>query len=389
MTMNPLRRLLGRLCFALVLAGVLMGGLAPIAAADDPQPTPYWKDQSFWAHWLFALQATPAPAPVPPQPTVTWEELRPAYVALDGNHGSSNPTSVPVLDDDLGIVAPVWPGQLGLHQAHWFSRGARQRIAVLDSGFNLRHPRLAGRISWLRYDAIDEDGDPQDDGNGIDDDRDGRVDGGVGHGTFVIGLILDVAPDAEIVPIRIRDDEGWGTDLELMRGLEHALRIGVDIVNLSGESLRGMSEPVRQLIRQLRDQGTLVVVAAGNDGLDRVSELGRDGTALVVGSVDADGNVASFSNYTWEASCRMVFAPGVDLRGPYGVQYDESYATWSGTSFSAALVSGAAALVRSFEPWMQPEDVMNRLQWNAEFVVAADGAPLPFGRVHVGRAVLP
>ena len=99
-------------------------------------------------------------------------------------------------------------------------------VAVLDGGFNLAHPDIAKRISKDAYDAIDLDDDPNDGGNGVDDDLDGTVDDAVGHGTFVASMVLLAAPDATILPIRIVDDEGYGTEKEIVDGIEYAVEKG-------------------------------------------------------------------------------------------------------------------------------------------------------------------
>lgn len=402
MIMTAARILLGRLFLALLLLGALSVVLVPVShAEDDPSaqaatepvaPEPWWKSQAFWAHMLHRgalAPAYPAHARGAPNPASTWDEVRRRLAVSGGTSNSSDPTTVPIVDDDLAFMVSPPEGLPGTEFAQLFTRGAGQVIVVLDGGFNPHHPALAGRISPWGWDTIDQDDDPLDLGNGIDDDHDGLVDEGVGHGTFVVGKILEIAPDATVILVRIRDDEGWGTDLELVRGLEYALQLAPDVVNLSCQSAPGRTPHVARLLRQLRESGTLVVVSAGNEGMDDVSELGRANDALIVGSVDASEHVASFSNYTWDASKRVIFAPGVDLHGPYGAPFDHSNATWSGTSFSTALVSGAAALVRSLEPWLRPEEVMDRLQWTAAPVLTHEGYHLPFGRLDLIRAVLP
>jgi hypothetical protein len=314
-------------------------------------------------------------------------QIRRIYARRGGNRGSSNPTTIPIVDGDFMFMVDWTRTQLGLDQAQVLTRGAGTLVAVLDGGFNLRQPEIAPHLAWFGYDAIDQDADPEDLGNGIDDDGDGVPDGGVGHGTFVAGMILQVAPEATIVPIRIRDDEGWGTDWELVRGLQYALAIGADVVNISGESPHGHTAQVTNLLRELGDAGATVVVSAGNDGTDQVSDLGAGTGALTVGAVDRDGFLADFSNYTWDTSTRMVFAPGVDLYGPLGTPTDGSDGYWSGTSFSTALVSGGCALLHALQPWMRPEDVANRLAWSGLPVGSRQGWTLPFTQVQLGWAV--
>jgi subtilisin family serine protease len=212
-------------------------------------------------------------------------------------------------------------------------------------------------------------------------------DGGVGHGTFVIGMILAAAPDVLVVPIRVRDDEGWGTNEELERGLAWALAIGADVVNVSGEATHGRSRHVDRMIQELRLRGSVVVTSAGNGSGETVSEVGEDADALRVGAVDAGDRLADFSNWSTDPAVRIVYAPGVDLYGPLGTLVPESSGYWSGTSFSAALTSGAAALVRARHPSLGALEVMDRLVWTADPAWDLFGYRMPVGRINLLRAV--
>jgi subtilisin family serine protease len=277
--------------------------------------------------------------------------------------------------------------QLDADAAHAITRGAGTVVAVLDGGFVLDHPAVARHLSPWGYDAIDQDFDPHDGGNLYDDDMDGVLDAGVGHGTFVIGMILAAAPDATVVPIRIRDDEGWGTNEELERGLAWALSIGANVVNISGEATHGRSKHVDKLIEELRKRGSVVVTSAGNDGEPTVSEVGTDKDTLRVGAVDVDDRLADFSNWSTDRAVRFLYAPGVNLYGPMGKDFPESNGYWSGTSFSAALVSGAAALVHARYPALGAVEIMDRLVATADPAWDVAGQRLPVGRIDLFRAV--
>lgn len=76
-------------------------------------------------------------------------------------------------------------------------------VAVLDTGVDLAHPALTGRFAAGGHDFVDADAVPADEGNGVDDDGDGEIDEGVGHGTYVAGLVALVAPGVEILPVRV------------------------------------------------------------------------------------------------------------------------------------------------------------------------------------------
>ncbi|MDF1703095.1 MAG: S8/S53 family peptidase [Planctomycetota bacterium] len=282
------------------------------------------------------------------------------------------------MDGDFMISGPALDAQLRVRAAHAVTRGAGVVVAVVDGGFNLRHPAIADALHPYGYDAIDGDMDAHDMGNGWDDDFDGVTDGGVGHGTFVAGMVRRIAPEASILPIRVRDDEGWGTDDELERGLMVAWALGADVVNISGESTRGLPGRVAALVRKMRKAGLVGV---------SVSQVARSKDSLIVGAVDGEDRLAPFSNRPAEAQRYFVLAPGVDLHGPVGIGHDESNGYWSGTSFATALVSGAAALVRAAEPRFDALDIMDRITESVDPAWDAHGRMLPYGRINLQQVV--
>lgn len=304
------------------------------------------------------------------------------------NKGSSNPTTVPVVDDDLKFSVFHTHEQIRTRMAHRVARGAGTTVAVLDGGFNLRHPDIRDRVLGSGYDAVDGDWDAHDTGNWFDDDYDGQVDGAAGHGTFVAGLILQVAPEATILPIRVRDDEGWGTNKELEDGLMHAFMMGADVINISGQTFHGRTQHITNMVEYFHRIGIVVVNSAGNDGLAWVSQVGNEGTALVVGAVDGDNRVAPFSNRPEGRGRVFMYAPGVDLYGPLGIFGDhDNYGYWSGTSFSTALVSGGAALVKSAMPWQPAGEIMGRLMDGSTQVYDSWGRPTGYTTLDLAKAV--
>jgi subtilisin family serine protease len=304
--------------------------------------------------------------------------------------GTINPSTTPLFGSDfLGSQARL-DSRIGVSQAHATATGHDVVVAVLDSGFNLHHPWIASRVLPYGFDPVGHDWDPQDRGNGIDDDGDGTVDFGVGHGTFVAGMVLTAAPGAWILPVRIADDEGRGLDSELQAGLDFAMSMGANVINISYEA-GTLSPAVCEKLHEANEQGITVVVSAGNDGNEQMKALAEDGTTISVGATDFDDHVAPFSNTPSDGRGLTIFAPGVDLYGPHGGPSDTTNCTWSGTSFSAPLASGAAALVLEMTPGATPLAIRNRLRAASTApVIAWNGGVYPFtGRLDLRQVVQP
>jgi len=230
-------------------------------------------------------------------------------------------------------------------------------IAVLDSGWSPNSsPLLTGHRSGP--DELDLDVVP----------RAGAIRSyHGGHGTFVAGMIRQAAPCATIHAIRTLD-RGLTDDAELAADLQHARATipGLRIVNLSlgGPTQNGWSCPaLSKAIQALRDDGVLVVAAAGNDGSTTPfypaaywdDDPDLFGNVVGVGALGTGTRAASFSNHgPWVRAC----APGVGLVSTYphgrlhtstGYLDFAGWAKWSGTSFAAPHVTGriAAAMTDS------------------------------------------
>ncbi len=256
-------------------------------------------------------------------------------------------------------------------EAQAFASGVGVIVAVLDTGVDARHPLLAGHLAPGGADLVDGDGDPSDLPDGRDSDGDGLTDEAVGHGTAVAGLVLSVAPRATILPIRILDSDGVGTAFGVVLGIELALRRGADVVNMSF-GMSSVSRIVRDQLEEAHDHGGLLVASAGNRNLEDPPQYPA-GVPVVLGvaSTDSLDRKADFSNFgPWIS----VSAPGVGLVTPAP---DGTFAVWSGTSFSAALVSGEAALLLSASSSGEGRQLPLTIR---EGVVPLDRADPTFGR---------
>ncbi|MHC4956352.1 MAG: S8 family peptidase [Planctomycetota bacterium] len=251
---------------------------------------------------------------------------------------------------------------LDLPSAHALARGAGVVVAVVDTGVDAGHPLLAGRISPLGYDFIENDADPSEERDGIDQDGDGLADDQYGHGTFIASLILTVAPDARVLPVRVLDDEGVGTASGVSAGIVWAVDQGAHIINVSVD-MAVASEALKEAIDYAHNRGAVVVAAAGNSSAPDLIFPARLGDVTSVAAVDSTGVVAPFTNFDSDVD---FVGPGVDMLGAVPLDLNPNgTAHWNGTSFAAPVVAGAFALVASAFPGEQHEKWLERLKETA------------------------
>ncbi len=244
--------------------------------------------------------------------------------------------------------------QLNLSEVHAVASGAGVTVAVLDTGVDLDHPDLAGRL-LPGYDYVDDDPAPDDLGDGLDNDLDGRIDEGVGHGTHSAGLVSLVAPDATILPMRVLDSEGQGSLFTTAEAIIDATRAGAHVINLSfGTDGRIESRVVKDALKEAKQAGVTIVAAAGNDASGQKHYPAADKDVLSVGALDAEGTgMAAFSN---RGKWVTVAAPGTDLVSTV----PDGYGRWSGTSMASPLVAGEVALIRQLDPRAKVLDEVKR-----------------------------
>ncbi len=252
-------------------------------------------------------------------------------------------------------------------------------VAVIDSGVDYTHPDLVNNI-WRNVDEIP--------GNNFDDDANGLVDdvmgwnvvhnnGNVmdydGHGTAVSGVIAaedngfgitGIAPNAEIMPIRVFDEYREAQPNHVVDAINYALLNGADVINLSLGSYFPSPEQ-EEAIRIASENGVTVVMAAGNEGYTdpRYPAYYATNNGIAVGAIDFYGNMADFSlgggsNQAGYLTLDYVVAPGKDI---YSTAVGNTYSFFDGTSVAAPHVAGIAALILSANPNLTPEQVENIL----------------------------
>jgi subtilisin family serine protease len=329
-------------------------------------------------------------------------------VALEDRRG------VQIMRDEVtppsGIADPVYPDPAMLHRvaaspavvgAGAFGRGRPVEgrsviVAIVDSGVMRGHPDLApyllkdkdGRL--VGHSFI---GDPQ---NFEDED---------GHGTLLAGTVLAGArgsPEVRLLPVKFIDGRTLPKQGLAADAIRWAVEQGADVIDLSWEV--GIPDPrLRAAIAYAGEHGKLVVVAAGNSGADNdrlpafpacyghdnctasPNEPGLKNMITVMAS-DRFDDRAGFSNYGKESV--DIAAPGVGVTSTHQLLTSgfrsgnpRLYQRYDGSSPAAALVAGAAALLKTKNRNLLPEEIKRALQDTA---VKRAELPCRWGRLNLG-----
>jgi serine protease len=294
---------------------------------------------------------------------------------------SAAPCTTPTYQYDSGgapgtgaVNDPLFARQWALDQVNapeaWArgARGAGAIVAVVDTGVDLQHPDLSSKLV-AGHDFVATGGDcpagPQDEN---------------GHGTHVAGIaaavtnngigVAGVAPDAQIMPVRVLDAEGSGSNEDVAAGITWAADNGADVINLSlGElpvvgQLEPLNEDIEAAVTHAWDRGSLVVAAAGNETFPLCSYPSFADHAVCVGATDSRGLPSYYSNFPVNKTMLGFRAPGgvgsvfceddediwstmwpgsgFDCQGAGSIT---GYETLAGTSMASPQVAGVAALL--------------------------------------------
>ncbi|MDR1641030.1 MAG: S8 family serine peptidase [Clostridiales bacterium] len=207
-------------------------------------------------------------------------------------------------------------------------------VAVVDSGISSNHSIFQGRRASGGYDFINGDDDPADDH---------------GHGTHVAGTVIDNTPgmNVSILPMKVMGQDGKGTVGIVCAGIERAVELGADVINLSLATTQNAY--LDDVVKKAVAAGSIVVTAAGNSGMpaEMMSPSGVS-QAIVAAATDSNDMPYIKSNY---GSYVDVAAPGVGISS---AALNGGTVVMTGTSMSAAHVSAAAALLRSENKGITP-----------------------------------
>jgi len=246
-----------------------------------------------------------------------------------------------VLESCARILRSCWPALLAALLATAPARAAT--VAVLDTGIDFSDPLLAAHIASGGRDLVDNDPDPSDEDPGR-------------HGSLVSAIILGTSPSALILPVRVLDASGEGSNFDIARGLSYVAATSARVINLSLGDPEGVYDPVLSgALQNAARANKVIVMAAGNEGQPQPNFPGNladelAGNAITVGATDAPGVIADYSNRAGDSMQYFLVAPGSDPAT--GAQ---------GTSFATPRVAGAAAEVLAQNPSLTNTQVVDIL----------------------------
>lgn len=327
--------------------------------------------------------------------TVYYDAVGLRVHAIPGND-STTPLSFATSSDDApvntSVLSNVYPkvirADLAWNSAPYY-QGSGITVAVVDSGTfktNALGTRLIGEVNFNSAEHTTADQ--------------------YGHGTFVAGVIGDdgsasggkytgTAPKVNLLGVRIADDYGMGLESDVVDALQwiynNKATYNIRVVNLSLNSGTWQSyhtSPLNAAVEILWFNGIVVVVSAGNNGTATLFPPANDPFVITVGATKdmntlslTDDVVASFSAYGTDETGRVkpdLVAPGSNIiaflpdtsRLTISTDHpenrvDSNYFRLSGTSMSAPMVSGAAAILLQEEPNLTPDQVKYRLKASA------------------------
>jgi subtilisin family serine protease len=326
----------------LAAIALLLGGARASALPGAAHPGPLGTAGSDSAYWYYCppglVQTGSADALANGRYCAFW--LLKSFPLGGATASAPNAAAVPGLD-----VLPAWTR----------TRGAGVTVAVVDTGVDPTSTDLAPNLLPGRNTY---------DGNADTTDR-------AGHGTVIASVIaapagnggyVGIAPEAKVLPVKVMggsSGEEW-SGRAVVRGIEYALARGARIVNLS---IGGLDTPVAGIERALADArraGALVVIAAGNEGVDLDNSRhveSPDGyglpNTLTVANFTTRNTLAADSNYG--ARHVQIASLGTVLWGDYPGNATGGYL--GGSSAAAAATSGVAALLFAADPSATPGEV--------------------------------
>lgn len=282
--------------------------------------------------------------------------------------------AAPALVTNDPYLGSAWHlGKINAGQAWDVTQGSGITIAILDTGISGSHPDLIARLvpGWNFYDNNSDTSDVH------------------GHGTAVAGAaaatsnngagVASVAGAAKLLPVRIADANAYAYWSTVAQGLTYAADQGARVANISYVGVAA-SASVQSAAQYMRSKGGLVVVAAGNNGINE--NIVPTTTMIPVSATDGADLLASWSSY---GTFVALAAPGV---GIWTTARSGGYESWSGTSLASPVTAGVVALMMAAKPTLANSQVESLL-YSSSVDLGSAGRDIYFGygRINAAAAV--
>ena len=244
--------------------------------------------------------------------------------------------SLPAAETDRIALPLRWPEHVDREWAFGGATGAGVRVAVVDSGVEPDHPRV-GRVHRA-VTVLDAEA------GLIAEDEEGDL---CGHGTACAGVVRSLAPDCELVSVRVLGAGYTGSGGVLLAGLRWAIEQRYDVINMS---LSTTKREFAALLHELADTAyfrrTVLVASAHNMPVE--SYPWKFSSVISVGSHEQPDPLTYYYNPNPPVE---FFARGVDVEVPWT---DGSTIRCTGNSFATPHLTGICALILSKHPELTP-----------------------------------
>jgi subtilisin family serine protease len=241
-----------------------------------------------------------------------------------------------------GAITPEWAWE--------GATGKGVRVGVIDSGIDNNHPAIAGHVTgWASF-VEDRDGVMHEDFEPHED--------AFGHGTACADIIRRLAPDAELVSVRVLGPALSGKGTVFAHGLRWAIEQGLDVINLSlGTTKRDYFGLFHELADLAYFKGVVLVTAANNMPVESYPSLYS--SVISVACHEGDDPYGFYYNPTPPVEFG---APGINISVAW---LGGQTVTVTGNSFSAPHITGLVAKILSKHPGLTPFQVKTVLRATA------------------------
>ena len=263
--------------------------------------------------------------------------------------------------------------KINAEEAWDFTLGSQEIIlAVLDTGIDYTHEDLHANMwqdddNHYGYDFWNDDSDPMDDNRHSYENGVWKENTYIYHGTHVAGIAAAVTDNGigiagiaqvKLMAVKVMNESGEGTDATVAQGIDYAVTNGADIICMS-LGVDSSTLTLRRAVNYARQNGVLLVAAAGNEGSSGVSYPAAYSSVIAVGAIDRTDSKASFSNYGADLE---IMAPGTRI---WSTRVGDAYQYLSGTSTAAPFVAGVAGLMLSVNPALTSYDIRQAINETA------------------------